>query len=1052
MLNIFSFVRFNYSSILLTFVVLLMLARFGASPVKAQSISQQIIVDQFGWRNDARKTVIFANPINGQNSGNAYTPGSQFQVRRSADNSVVFTGNTVVWNSGNTHTDSGDQAWHGDFTSVTTAGTYHIYDPNRNLRSFDFEIRDDIYGGVLQAATKMFYYQRSGISIPAQYGGNWTHALAHSQDANALLYTTNAQTGTTRNVSGGWYDAGDYNKYVPFLMGPMWDLLMAYELRPSAFTDATNIPESGNGVPDILDELKWELDWMLRMQAANGGVHNRVTVTSYSNGTDDPSTDTQPRYYTNVTTWSTATFAAITAHASRVFSAYGAQFPNYSNTLRAAAENAWTFLENNPSMNPSTGKDGAAMASTDAGSNANEDQRLRILAAAQLFRSTGTGKYKTYFESNYNNTNATSENGFHPLSSGYMDASSCWELNQAYIIYWGSAGADGSIVAQLKNMLKNTMDWFHEPKYNQKTDPYLAYMLTGHYTWGSNELKARWGQLAILALENNVNSAKNNVYREIAEEYLHYFHGRNPLSWVYLSNMGTRGANLGGDKNVEEFFHSWFRDGSARYDGPNSQFGAAPGYLVGGPNQTYSGTTAPPKGNPPMKAFAAWNTDWPDPSWEVTEPAIYYQGAYVFLASYFAQPPAVQPSGSVSASNNGPVCAGQTINLTATPSNFSGNVTYSWIGPNGFSSTEQNPGIVNATSAHSGTYTVTTTSNGSSASANTTVLVNPIPTASASANSPVPSGQTLNLTAADAGNGASYTWNGPNNFNSNAQNPSIANVSTAATGSYTLTVGVNGCSSTTTVNVNVVVNTPTNIIYDDVLKTGWVDNSWGTTRNYSDNSPVQSGSKSISVTYTEAYGGLSINSNSPVSLSGFTHLKFWVNGGKTGGQKITVKVNGDETNTYPLTIPSKNWTLVTIPLSTFGNPANLSKLYFQEALGSTKQPAFNIDQIYLANSATAREGVDMAQQKSAEVIQEVHLYPNPVDAHDGTITLRFSGYKLNEDIQLSLLDIQGRLLHQTHLSLTSPEKQVALGQLSPGSYFIRVHGQHKYLVKKLLVK
>ncbi|GAA4457774.1 hypothetical protein GCM10023189_29030 [Nibrella saemangeumensis] len=1022
----------------------------GTPSVWAQAITQQIIVDQFGWRTNARKTAVFANPVSGQNSGTPYTPGTQYQVRRSSDNSVVFTGNTVIWNSGNTHTDSGDKAWHGDFTSVTTPGTYHIYDPTRNLRSYDFEIRDNIYGPVLQAAVKVFYYQRSGTAIPAQYGGNWNHALAHSQDANALLYTSAAQPNTTRNVTGGWYDAGDYNKYVPFLVSPMWDLLMAYELRPNAFTDATNIPESGNGVPDVLDELKWELDWMLRMQAANGGVHNRVAVTSYSNGTDDPSTDTQPRYYTNITTWSTATFAAIMAHASRVFGAYGTQFPNYANTLRTAAESAWTFLEGNPNMSPSTGTDGASMAAADAGSNPNQDRRLRILAAAQLFRTTGTAKYKSYFESNYSNTSATSENGFHPLTN-FMDPSLCWDLNQAFIIYWSTPGADATIVSKLKATLKTTMDWFHDPYYAQKSDPYLAYMFSGHYTWGSNQLKARWGQLAVIALEANVNSAKNSLYREIAEEYLHYFHGRNPLSWVYLSNMGTRGANVGGDKNIEEFYHSWFRHGSARYDGPASQFGGAPGYVVGGPNQNYTGTTSPPKNNPPMKAFAAWNSDWPDPSWEVTEPAIYNQAAYVFLSSYFAEPASVQPT--LSASSNSPVCIGQTVNLAATPTNLSGTISYAWSGPNGFSSTAQNPAIPNATTALSGTYSVTATSNGSSYIASTSVSVNPAPTASASSNSPVAAGQTLNLFATSAGSGASYTWSGPNNFNSTVQNPSITNVTTSASGTYTLTVGLNGCSGTATTSVTITgVSASTYIIYDDALQAGWENWSWGTTVNLSNTSPVQSGTRSIAVKYNQGWAGFYLHTASPVNLSGLSHLKFWVNGGKSGGQKITVKMNGDNTNIYSLTIPKNTWTQVTVPLTTFGSPTTLYDLYFQEGIGSTKQAVYYLDKVYLANSATARAGAELALGTTTEVKPEVRVYPNPVDGHQGTLTLQFIGFSPNEEVQLTLTDLQGRSLKHMQLTLTTPEKDVPLGRLSPGQYFIRVLGERGQQIKKVLVK
>jgi hypothetical protein len=134
-----------------------------------------------------------------------------------------------------------------------------------------------------------------------------------------------------------------------------------------------------------------------------------------------------------------------------------------------------------------------------------------------------------------------------------------------------------------------------------------------------------------------VNPANNAKYRELAEEYLHYIHGRNPLSQVYLSNMGTKGANLGGDKSVMQMYHSWFGDGSSLYDGASSTYGPVPGYVAGGPNQYFSvGSITPPYGQPPMKAFKDWNTGWPENSWEITEPAIYYQASYSLLLSAFA--------------------------------------------------------------------------------------------------------------------------------------------------------------------------------------------------------------------------------------------------------------------------------------------------------------------------------------------------------------------------------------------------------------------------------
>ncbi|WP_164851297.1 glycoside hydrolase family 9 protein [Larkinella soli] len=1010
--------------------------------LQAQTVSKQIIVDQFGWRAAARKHVIFADPVSGQNGSISYTPGGQFQVRRKSDNTVVFSGNVTAWNAGNTHGDSGDKVWHGDFSGLTTPGTYYIVDPSNSLRSYDFDIKADVYAPVLRTSVRTFYYQRSGTDIPATFGGNWTHPAAHGQDANAQLYTTSAQGGTNLDVRGGWYDAGDYNKYVPFLSGTLWDLMVAYELRPTAFPDNTNIPESGNSIPDLLDELKWEFDWLLKMQAGSGGVHNRVAVTSYDNGTDNPATDTQPRYYTNITTWATATFAALTAHAARL---YQNTNPAYATTLRTASERAWAYLESTPAMNPASGTDGASLAAADAGSNGNADKRLRIYAAAELFRTTGTAKYKTYFEANYKDVGGTSENGFHPFSNGHLDASLCWDLNRAYFVYSQTPNATASIVGELKSRFLNVMDWFIEPYFTSRNDPYLGFMWNGHYSWGSNLQKMKWAQLSILSAELGVNTAKTALYKEIAEEYLHYIHGRNPLNWVYLSNMGAKGANAGAENSVMEIYHSWYRDGSARYDGANSQFGPAPGFLAGGPNQYYSGTTAPPKGEPPMKVYRDWNTSWPDASWEVTEPAIYYQAGYTFVVAYFTENGGSQPN--VTASSNSPVCTGQTLNLTA--SGGGTGAAYAWKGPNGFTSTQQNPAIANAGATAAGSYTVTITPAGGTAqTATTSVTINPVPTATASSNSPIPAGQTLNLTAANAGAGATYSWSGPNSFTSSVQNPSLAGVTPAAAGTYTLTVGLNGCTKTATTAVTVNGTAPaTAMIYDDALNANWVDWSWNTTRNLANSTPVYSGTKSLSAKYDAGWAGLYLHANTAVGLSGFTHLKFWVHGGTNTGQQIQVILNGGGPS-YRFTTTANQWKLITVPLSTFGNPATLTDIFFQEATGSAR-PVCYFDRIYLANSATAREGV------SAEVAAfqpEVSVYPNPVDNGRSQVTLKFSGFGADEAVQTTLTDGQGRSLLRQNFKLNSPEKQLSVPKLSPGLYYLKVDGETSQQVKKLLVR
>lgn len=622
--------------------------RFNLTPledrlVPAGQLSELLVVDQIGWRTDAQKIAVFADPVNGQNSSLSYTPGNSFQVRRVSDDGVAYTGSVTQWNNGNVHAQSGDRAWQGDFSSLTTPGEYYLYDPTNDKRSYAFRIQADLFNDVLKTAGRVFFYQRSGFDKLPQYAGNWSHAASHLQEVTAqkIVGSTPQGAGTVRDVHGGWWDAGDYNKYVPFTTGVLWDTLSAYEWNPAAFTDTWNIPESGNGTPDVLDEIKWEMDWLLRMQLPNGSVLNRVGQTSYNVGSG-PTADTQPHYYTGATTWATASFAASAAHASRVFAPFNAA---YATTLRNAAELAWTYLSANTSMLPANGQDGGNLAAAAGSADASMDLRLRILASAELWRLTGTAAYKTFFEANYLNP-AAKENGFHPLINNYFDPSVGMDINRALVTYSLTPGATTSIVNAAKQAIKNHIDWNILPNY-AANDPYRGYMWDGHYTWGSNQLKASWANILTYAIKLNVGTATDRTtYRAVAEEYLHYFHGRNPMEMTYLTNMGSRGANVGADKMPWQVYHGWWPDGSTLYDGEGSTYGPAPGYVVGGSNQYFSlNWISPPYGQPAMKSFKDWNTAWNasvganENSWEITEPAIYYQASYLLLLSQYATAP-----------------------------------------------------------------------------------------------------------------------------------------------------------------------------------------------------------------------------------------------------------------------------------------------------------------------------------------------------------------------------------------------------------------------------
>ena len=581
-----------------------------SSYVFAAPESDQLIVDQFGWRaSTPRKVAMISKPITGYNNSVTFTlpsNGAAFQLKKASDNSVAYSGTLTQFNGGATHTQSGDQVCWADFTAFNTPGTYYLYDPTNNVQSYNFDIRDDIYNNVLITAGRFFFYQRCGCDIDAAHGGNWNHAACHEgagQDLAAHLWNGSADQGQPKDVHGGWHDAGDFNKYVPFTLDAVFALMMAYELNPSAFGDNWNIPESGNSVPDILDEIKWELDWMLRMQNANGSVCNRTGVLNYI--TAYPQNDTQARYYTAATTWATSTLAGLAAHGARLFAPYNTQYPGYSAALLTAAQNAWTYLAANAAMTPASGQDGGGtngggsnFAAADGHSTADDDARRRLFAAAELYKSTGGAAYNTYFVNNYASATLT-DSGHQPIINGYFDPSSSWDTELAMVVYASvtqyavNAAAVSAIEASLKSGIENTVT----ANYSSKTDAYRAYMYDGHYCWGSNQIKAQWASLPLFGLYLNINPANAALYKETAEEYLHYFHGRNPLSYDYLTNMGATGANLSAGKSCDQIYHGWFYAGSPLYYGPSSTYGQAPGFLAGGPNQQFDvSTIIPPAG------------------------------------------------------------------------------------------------------------------------------------------------------------------------------------------------------------------------------------------------------------------------------------------------------------------------------------------------------------------------------------------------------------------------------------------------------------------------
>ncbi len=590
----------------------------------AKKVTEQIMVDQFGFRPQSEKIIIFASPQQGQNAGTKYTPPAQATVRREQGGATVLTVELKPWGGGQTDRTSGDKVWYADISHLQAPGTYYVYDAKNRVRSYSFRIADDVYVPVLKAAVRAYFYQRCGGDVPAANGGAWHHPACHlaaGQDTAAELYIDGRTKGQPRDVHGGWHDAGDYNKYVPFTIDVVQALLMAYEFNPSAFGDDWNIPESGNGIPDILDEVRWECDWLLRMQMPDGSVCNRVTERTSKSGITPDKDSQHPRYYTQPTSWATATCAANLAYFSRVIGKFPGQTA-YARKCRAAAEKAWVWLEQHPDMTPADGRDNgrpseAADGACDNGREGDTDRR--VSAAVQLWLLDPKPKYEAFFKKSRNDM-----------------------LSLSFVQYALSPKADPALRSEVRTALKKFLNDLVAGPYKSHADAYLAY-LPG-YWWGCNQSKSEYGYRAMFAVRLGANPAEDGICRAAAEDYLHFLHGRNPLCQVYLTNMGPKGANAGAGKSIMRPFHTWFAEKSP-WSGPDS-LGPAPGLLVGGPNSAIGDAGAPawlspPANQPPSKAFkdraTAWNPAHQanENSWAFTEPAIYYQARYVLLLSQF---------------------------------------------------------------------------------------------------------------------------------------------------------------------------------------------------------------------------------------------------------------------------------------------------------------------------------------------------------------------------------------------------------------------------------
>lgn len=587
----------------------------------AQAETNFIHIDQFGYRPNDEKIAVISNPQTGYNSAETFAPGTTYELKNSAG-TTVFSSDITAWKNGTTDNSSGDQCWHFDFSSVTTPGDYYVYDPTNQVKSYTFSINEQVYQDVLNQSLRAFFYQRCGMAKSAPFAEtSWTDAACHlgnQQDLACRLVTDPNNSTTEKDLSGGWHDAGDYNKYVNYVFSPVHDLLSAYEEQPTLWDDNLNIPESGNGTPDILDEIKWELDWLLKMQLADGSVLMKVSVPNFQTASP-PSTDLTARYYGAAQSSATRTACSIFAHAAIVYQNAG--LSAYANTLKTRAELAWTWLQNHPGH---SNYDNSGFDSSNPEVSDYEQDATSFTAAVYLFVLTNQAVYKNYVDAHYDEIHAMAWTFWYPFESTFQDA---------LLYYAACANGTPSVQTAIKDNFRTSVKTDNTellPAYQNFSSPYRAYLDANNYVWGSNRVKANTALLFYNMITYDVDPALQATYLKASANYVHYLHGVNPQNLVYLSNMNGHDA----EKSCTQIYHGWFADGSALDQNP------APGFVPGGPNPQFDPdatyTISPPENQPAEKSYKDWNTSYPENSWEITEPADGYQAAYVKMLSKFA--------------------------------------------------------------------------------------------------------------------------------------------------------------------------------------------------------------------------------------------------------------------------------------------------------------------------------------------------------------------------------------------------------------------------------
>ena len=545
---------------------------------------------------------------------------------------VVASGDTAVHGP---DAASGDRVQHADFSAYTTPGTGYTLRVGNDV-SHPFDIGANVYNKLKYDSLHFFYHMRSGIPIAMPYAGDpkWTHPAGHPGD-KSVPCSPEAHCDYSLDVSGGWYDAGDHGKYVVNGGIAVWTLMNQYERAKYLGTSIgdfgdgkMSIPENHNGAPDLLDEARWELDFMMKMQVPEGKplagmAHHKIHDKEWTALATRPDEDPVPRFLRPVSTAATLNLAATAAQCARIWKTIDAAFA--ARCLKSA-ERAWTAAVANPAMFA------ADADSVGGGAYGDGDMSDEFYwAASELYITTKKDLYKdTLVKSPHRDAVPAGEGGATTAMS-WPQVAPLGTISLAIVPNGLPASEIGAARAAIVKAADGYIGIDRDEGYRVGFKPDSA----GKYPWGSSSSVLNNAVVMALAYD----FTKNSKYLSGVQDALSYILGRNPMDQSYVTGYGFRPL-----ENPHHRF--WAHQANSAFPSP------PPGVLSGGPNSGLEDPyvkAAGLRGCAPMKCFAD-NIE----AWSANEEAINWNAPLAWVAAFLDE----RPKGPVAPAQRAPLAQG----------------------------------------------------------------------------------------------------------------------------------------------------------------------------------------------------------------------------------------------------------------------------------------------------------------------------------------------------------------------------------------------------------